>query len=143
MLRTFSTDTAYSMAEVVPPVSLLCGGTTLPTLRKINKSPGSEPVTKLGSMRESEQVINKVSGDWPSLIKCSNRSLRCGYILRLKLMTPRIIFSTFHLAFLTYVFMTFVINNAILCQSLGTAVFSLSCALKPALNHILGGYAIS
>src|SRR5690554_2798939 len=62
-LVTFNTATAYSMAEVVPPVSLLCGGTTLPTLRKINKPPGSEPVTIFGSIRESEQVINKVSGD--------------------------------------------------------------------------------
>src|SRR5690554_7476735 len=78
ILVTFNTDTAYSMAEVVPPVSLLCGGTTLPTLRKINKSPGSEPVTIFGSIRESEQVINKVSGDRKST-RLNSSHVRISY----------------------------------------------------------------
>src|SRR5690554_7295985 len=84
ILVTFNTDTAYSMAEVVPPVSLLCGGTTLPTLRKINKSPGSEPVTIFGSIRESEQVINKVRSEEHTSELQSRPHLVCRLLLEKK-----------------------------------------------------------
>ena len=42
------------------------GGTMLPALRRMNSSPGSVCVSKLGSMRESEHVMNSACGFWPS-----------------------------------------------------------------------------
>ena len=40
-------------------------GTRLPAFRRMNRSPGSVCVNRFGLMRESEQVMNSVSGDWP------------------------------------------------------------------------------
>ena len=37
----------------------------LPALRRMNSSPGSVWVSRFGSMRESEQVMNSASGFWP------------------------------------------------------------------------------
>lgn len=65
----------------------------LPALRQINRSPGLEPVSRLGSMRESEHVINNTSGLWPSA-SVPNKSLCFGYMFWRKFNTPFTIFST-------------------------------------------------
>ncbi|SHU36294.1 Uncharacterised protein [Mycobacteroides abscessus subsp. abscessus] len=39
-------------------------GTTLPTLRIVNRSPGPLAVMTLGRMRESPQVRKSASGSW-------------------------------------------------------------------------------
>ena len=58
--------TANSIVAPLPPFAAPYGGARLPAFRMMNSSPGSVWVTKLGLMRESEQVVNRASGCWPS-----------------------------------------------------------------------------
>ena len=59
--------TAYSMAltsdrSPVESPSAVAGGTRLPTLRMVKRSPGSVETSKFGTTRLSAQVMNSVSG---------------------------------------------------------------------------------
>ena len=66
-LATSSLQTANSMAELTPGgASGVHGGTRLAILRTTNMSPGSLPVSSMGSTRESQQPISKVVGRCPS-----------------------------------------------------------------------------
>ena len=58
-------------------LSLLSGGTMLPTLRSTNKSPGSVEANRLGTTRLSEQAMNRQSGEWLSA-RCAKRSRYAG-----------------------------------------------------------------
>ena len=67
MSFTFSPCTANSMAAAVELGSPLtvAGGTMLPTFMTTNKSPGWLWGINSASTRESEPVMNRVSGFWP------------------------------------------------------------------------------
>ena len=54
--------TANSMAVDTPPFICPYGGTTLPTLRVTNRSPGELWVISSGMIRESAQVMNIARG---------------------------------------------------------------------------------
>ncbi|SHT75462.1 Uncharacterised protein [Mycobacteroides abscessus subsp. abscessus] len=60
---TFSWFTAKSSEASTEP-SAGSVGTTLPTLRIVNRSPGPLAVMTLGRMRESPQVRKSASGSW-------------------------------------------------------------------------------
>lgn len=62
MFRTPSATTAYSMAAETPPCTWPYGGTMLPTLRQMKRSPGSVCVINSGTTRESAQVMNMARG---------------------------------------------------------------------------------
>lgn len=62
--------TANSMVAASPPLPAPCGGMMFPALRRLKRSPGWALVSRVGSMRESEQVMKRVSGCCP----CANRS---------------------------------------------------------------------
>lgn len=67
MALPFSTGTANPMAaaaELVSPLTV-AGGTMLPTFLTTNKSPGWLWGINSASTRESEPVMNRVSGFWP------------------------------------------------------------------------------
>jgi len=59
---TPSTDTAYSIVAVTPPIVPPYAGTRLPTCRLMNSSPGTVFVNRFGSSRESAQVMNSTAG---------------------------------------------------------------------------------
>lgn len=75
MSLTSRPTTANSMVAASPPLAEPCGGIMLPALRRMNRSPGLDLVNRLGSMRESEQVMNSVSGFCP-LANCSKSPWR-------------------------------------------------------------------
>ena len=63
---TSSSSIAYSIAAETPPSTpRSTAGTMLPTLRTMNSSPGPAEVIRVGTTRESEHVMNKVSGRCP------------------------------------------------------------------------------
>src|SRR5690606_30355103 len=72
---TLRSSTAYRIGAVTPPACRVCGGTMLPALRMMKRSPGRVCVTRFGSMRESEQVMKSASGAWP--FRSSSKSSRC------------------------------------------------------------------
>ena len=64
--RTASSSTANDR-DASSDGSAPAGGTRLPTLRTVNRSPGPLPVMTFGTTRESAQVRNSASGFWPPL----------------------------------------------------------------------------
>ena len=67
MSATPSTSTAYSMVAASRwAARRRTGGTMLPAVRSSKSSPGRAPVIRAGTTRESEQVMNRTCGDWPS-----------------------------------------------------------------------------
>ena len=61
MSDTARASTAYSMVPASPE-GMPHGGTMLPALRTMNRSPGSVCVIRFGTIRESEQVMKSASG---------------------------------------------------------------------------------
>ena len=79
MSFTLRAATANSMPAAMPPM-LWYGGMRLPTLRRMNSSPGWVWVIRLGLMRESEQVTKRVSG----VCSCwSSRSNSSRWVLKI------------------------------------------------------------
>src|SRR5262249_28667646 len=67
------------------------GGMMLPALRSKKRSPGSVDVIKFGLMRESEQVMNRASGDCCFRASCSKFSRWSGKWVVWNLRTPAMI----------------------------------------------------
>ena len=65
MCLTPSSTTANSMAAASPDGPAVAGGTMLPALRITKTSPGPSPVIRLGTTRESAQVIRRYRGVCP------------------------------------------------------------------------------
>ena len=55
--------------RAVPP-GIVMWGTMFPTFRTMKSSPGPALVSKVGTTRESEQVMNNVSGFCPTSASC-------------------------------------------------------------------------
>ena len=62
--RIPSATSAYSSDAVVPPYAEPAGGTMLPALRMMKRSPGSAWSIRFGTTRESEHAMNTACGVW-------------------------------------------------------------------------------
>lgn len=56
----------------------------LPAVRSSKSSPGRAPVIRAGTTLESEQVMNRTWGDWPSA-SLANSSGRCPNVRALSM----------------------------------------------------------
>jgi carbonic anhydrase len=65
----------YAVISLQVERIIVLGHARLATLRTINSSPGSQPVSIKGSTRESQQPTSRVEGCWPRLRSVNRLSL--------------------------------------------------------------------